>query len=375
MTLAASNADIIIDKGTCHVVFAYDVGVGIDLDEADQRITEMKERGRIKRKRSTPEYFDYRPPPLRIMQESDPIMIGEHSTQPWTDVLLYDFGAMSVSYRIPLEGHLLSLLPLSERLYENVQLLGDSRQRVEKLLATLGPAVDKSNIAPFVEDYTIFHLEQVTPKSALIDLMPRLAQRVAQILRCERESLSEQEVCDVTSCQVSFGLDDSTIIDWNGALIVGSEMEDVIAVLEFANVELLERRYLDDQLDKALDNAYEILAKLPRDGLRWPGSYQPDLRRIARLQVDSALLYERVANALKLLGDQFLARVYRLTSQRFHLSAWDESIQRKLETLESIYGKMADQTGNQRMEVLEWIIIILIAVSIILPFIPGFPGY
>ena len=37
--------------------------------------------------------------------------------------------------------------------------------------------------------------------------------------------------------------------------------------------------------------------------------------------------------------------------------------------------KLADQTGNRRMEVLEWIIIILIAVSIILPFIPGFPGY
>jgi uncharacterized Rmd1/YagE family protein len=36
---------------------------------------------------------------------------------------------------------------------------------------------------------------------------------------------------------------------------------------------------------------------------------------------------------------------------------------------------MADNAGNRRMEILEWIIIILIAISIILPFIPGFPGY
>jgi uncharacterized Rmd1/YagE family protein len=36
---------------------------------------------------------------------------------------------------------------------------------------------------------------------------------------------------------------------------------------------------------------------------------------------------------------------------------------------------MAGQTGNRRMEILEWIIIILIAISILLPFIPGFPGY
>ncbi len=72
-------------------------------------------------------------------------------------------------------------------------------------------------------------------------------------------------------------------------------------------------------------------------------------------------------NALKLLGDQFLARLYRKTSERFHLAEWDATIIRKLETLNSIYGKIADRATSRRMEVLEWIIIILIAVSILLP--------
>jgi len=78
-----------------------------------------------------------------------------------------------------------------------------------------------------------------------------------------------------------------------------------------------------------------------------------------------------VNNVLKLLGDQYLARVYRLTAQRFHLNEWDASILRKLETLESIYQKISDQMVSRRMEVLEWIIIILITISIILPFISG----
>jgi uncharacterized Rmd1/YagE family protein len=43
---------------------------------------------------------------------------------------------------------------------------------------------------------------------------------------------------------------------------------------------------------------------------------------------------------------------------------------RKLETLESIYGKMSDRTTTRRMEVLEWIIIVLIAVSIAVSFFP-----
>ena len=334
-----------------------------------------KERTRIPRRRPAPQYFDYRPLPLRVTQEIEPLVIADRATHSSVDALLYDFGAVSITYRIPLEGPFFSLLSLSEALYENAVLLEESRQRVHNLLNTIREAVEKADISPFVEDYTIFHVEESTPSLAEDQLLTSQIGEIAQILRCEREILSTQEINDATSCRVSFGTQDTAIIDWNGALIFGTEMEDVRAVLEFANVELLERRYLDQQLDDALDQAYEALARRPWDRFRWPGSFQTDLRRIAQLQVDSALLFERVTNTLKLLGDQYLARVYRLSSQRFHLQGWDASIQRKLETLESIYGKLADQTGNRRMEVLEWIIIILIAVSIVLPFIPGFPGY
>jgi hypothetical protein len=50
-------------------------------------------------------------------------------------------------------------------------------------------------------------------------------------------------------------------------------------------------------------------------------------------------------------------------------------ILRKLDTLDTIYGKMADRAATRRMEVLEWIIIILIAVSITVSFLPGYSGH
>ena len=80
---------------------------------------------------------------------------------------------------------------------------------------------------------------------------------------------------------------------------------------------------------------------------------------------------------MKLLGDQYLARVYRVVSQRFSFGgAWDASILRKLrQTLESIYGKMSDRAGTRRMEVLEWIIIILITLSIAISFLPIGAGH
>ena len=64
-----------------------------------------------------------------------------------------------------------------------------------------------------------------------------------------------------------------------------------------------------------------------------------------------------------------MARVYRMVNRRFHLDEWDSSIFRKLETLESIYEKISNQASNRRMEILEWVIIFLIAFSIALEFI------
>ena len=44
------------------------------------------------------------------------------------------------------------------------------------------------------------------------------------------------------------------------------------------------------------------------------------------------------------------------------LGPWqDVSILRKLQTLESIYEKISDQATNRRMEILEWVSILLIA--------------
>lgn len=364
-----------IQDGRCIVVFAYDVGASIQIDEAEQLITATKERGRIKRKRPAPEYFDYHPLPLRITQELDSISLGANHTLRTVETVLYDFGAIMVTYQIPLAGPFASLLPLSEALYENPQLLEGTFRHVQSLLTTLGPAIEKPNISEFVEDYAIFHIFSTQPALNLSQFVQQYGTLLSQILRCEDQPLSEQEIHDATTSQIAFGTQDLTLIDWNAALMIGQEMDDVRAVLEFANVELVERRFLDHQLDEALDEAYGALTQERRHGFRWPGSSDANLRRIARMQVDSAILFERVTNTLKLFGDQYLARVSRLTSQRFHLQSWDTSILRKLNTLDNLYDKMAGQTGNQRMEILEWIIIILIAISILLPFIPGFPGY
>jgi hypothetical protein len=359
----------IIQSGVAYVLFAYDSARSIKLDQAEQRIQETTKRETLKHKRKAPSYFEYQPPPLRIMHEIEPVNLGRYRVDSSVDLLVYDFGAVAVIYRIPIQGSIESLLELSEELYDNDFLLTESRIRVSQLLKVMGDAVSEAGIAEVVEDYVIYQIESFLPPFDVSALNSTKAQWIAKVLRAERQPLSGQEVDDALAAKISFALDDLTIVDWNAALLVDREGEDIRAVLEFANVELLEMRYLDHKLDRALDRAYEALSRRSWSLPRMLGYYSADLRRVAELQVDNALLFEGVNNTLKLLGDQYLARVYALVNRRFHLDEWDTSILRKLETLESIYEKISDQAANRRMEILEWVIILLIAGSIALELI------
>jgi hypothetical protein len=353
-------------QGLCSALFAYDVGLAIDLDRAERRVREATERGGIRARRRTPQYFEFRPAPLRVTQEAAPIALGAFSSEPRVEVTLFDFGAVSVCYRFPVPGRLDDMLTLAESLFENAALLEDSRTRVAQLVHAFADAVERPTIAAEVEDYVIFRLDMPLPE----DRPGANDSAIAQVLRCERAPLAQDEVRDATAQRLSYTPEDIALVDWNAALVAGREMDDVQAVLEFVNVALLEMRLLDRQLDRALDQAYDSLARRSWARLL-PGYGDAQAVRIGQMQVDSAIAFERVTNTLKLIGDQYLARVYRLAAQRFHLESWDRGIQRKLQTLESIYEKITDRVATRRLELLEWIIIVLIAISILLPFIPG----
>jgi len=370
-------------RGLCWVVFSYDIGMAIDLARArallDQAAEPSLQKEGERHTRRAPRYFEFRPAPVRVTRPVEPLKLASCETLPVADCTLYDFGAMTVTFMVRADGPLESLMSLSEDLYESRVLLEASRRLAERVVSHAGAAVTRPNFGPHVEDYAIYRLRPVTADGTPIpgpvrSMIEAHAGTLARILRADHQALSAQEVGDAMSCQISYSPGDAAVIDWNAAILFLDEPEDVRSVLEFANVELLEMRHLDDQLDAAMDEAYQALSHPPRRSILqrlMPGAAGAQLRRIAELQMDSSLLFENVSNALKLLGDQYLARVYRLAAGRLHLPDWDASILRKLSVLESIYEKLADRQSGRRMEALEWIIIILIALSTVITLVPG----
>lgn len=277
------------------------------------------------------------------------------------------------------------LAPLAQRLFDCTELREDARGRVRLLGSRLAGALDRPELHPFVEDYTVYHARAwtTTARSHAEESLTRDARSVAALLLAEADGavLSDQSLASALSTRVSYSNRDATVIDWNAALVLGVEESDTLAVLEFANIELLQMRLLDDRLDAALDRSYGALLRRDAKG-RIPRSplgllidpNRAERRRLAALQMENAILFEGVNNALKLVGDEHLARLYAAAARRFHLADWDLSIIRKLRTVDDLSQKLAEEASARRMEVLEWIIIILIAASMVLPFLPGLGG-
>ena len=250
-----TSSEWMIQNGSCFVLFAYDAARSIKLEEAERRVHEATQRQTIPRKRRAPSYFEYQPPPLRLSQDIEPLNIAGIPTRETADIILYDFGAVTVTYNLPIAGCFLDLLRLAEELYDNELLLSDSRLRVEQFLKVIGDAATQASLAPIVEDYLVFHIESFTRPFDAGRFFVENSHQIARILRAERQALSDQEFDDALAARISYGIEDFTVVDWNAALLIDREGEDVRAVLDFANVELLEMRYLDQRLDRALDQA------------------------------------------------------------------------------------------------------------------------
>lgn len=380
-------------EGDCWAFFAFDVGYGIDLNAAEKLLAatsgmteEMRRKG-ITHQRRAPHYLQFKPAPLRVDQPAavpSSLELAGFRPAPRVECTLYDFGAVSVAYRIPLANHgspaegvaLGSLVELSYSLAEQTVLQAEARRCTTDLVKRLEGAIERPMLIDIVEDFTVYHARRWAPDRPTDRIVDDHGESIARLLLSERGHLSPQAVEAALSAQLSYSPADVAVIDWNAALILDEQAEDALAVLEFANVELLEMRFLDDRLDSILDRTYASVLQRDERG-RLPRSkiaplfdpHRSERRRVAALQMESAMLFEGINNALKLVGDQHLARLYALAARRLHLADWDQSILRKLHTADGLYQKLADEHSVRRMEVLEWIIIILIAFEGVLPFI------
>jgi hypothetical protein len=350
--------------GTLHVFVAFDWGDEIDFDRALKLIPPASFQELLRRRR-TPTSFSFRPPPLHLGLGPIALTLPEIGNVPSTAGLtVFDFGAVSLSLRAPLELPAETFLRLAGALADPILLVEQARVILKPIYQTLLPAItDAQWQADLSEEYFVF---QFAP-----DQMPCAANEawLAGLVHLESGPLSNEETAEALRIRLSYGPQDLFVPDWSAAALFDRDCDETLQTIEFANLQLLEFRNIDNRLDQSLADASRIIHPLSRSYLPFWRVYARPMRQLGELKVEANALFERTGNVLKLVGDAYLARVYRLVDTRFHLDAWEKNIQRKLEVAEGVYQVVSDQAGSFRGEFLELTVVILILIEIILAFV------
>jgi len=352
-------------RGNCQILYCLDLAREIDLVAAQQRLGTWQRVSFNHKSRVLT--GDAVLPPLRVRFDAKVFSVGPWNTVPTVELALYDLGTLCVTWRIPFDCPLEELVGLSANLYDNAPLLERSRELAVELLDSLGSAAQRPCLSDLVEDYFVFEVASLDGPIESLGTSERGT--LARVLRAEPDELSAQEIEDSLSDFVAYRARETCYVDWLGAFLCGTNSEDERLVLELATVELLGLRLLDAQLDTEINDACDLTGRASTRSYSL-SSQRRELQRVGSMQADGAVLHEGIDNALKLLGDDYLARLYRTAAERFHLNDWDASIERKLAVLRSVYQSLADFASHRRSETLEWIIIVLIGVEIALYFFP-----
>lgn len=349
--------------GTLHIHVAFDWGEEIDL----ARAASLRGAGghALPRRRRTPSSVEYRPLPVRFALPPVPLELREiGAVAVPAGATVFDFGGISVALHVPFRLDAASLTRLAGALAEPADLVRAVRAAVEPIYQQLLPGIAAPLWSNLSEEYFVFQLPPTAPMPSPQALLQNHAGWLAGLVCLEPEPLSDEGIAEALRLHLSYSPDDLFLADWAAAFLLDSDCEETLLAIEFANLQLLEYRHIDQRLDDVVAIADRLIHGLTRSRLPFWRTYSHQLRLLGELKVEANGLFERTGNVLKLVGDQYLARLYRLLARRFHLKEWEQSIQRKLEVLEGTYQVVSDQAESFRAEFLEWTVIVLIAVEI-----------
>jgi len=360
--LAESNGRF---SGILHTFVAFDWGEEVHLDKARQLVP--AELHLLPRRSRTPASIAYQSPPLRL--ELSPLILSLPvlgTIQAQADLMVFDFGTVSLSLQFPFQLTAPDLTQFAGTLSDPSPFVTAAREALEPIYRKLLSTIQNPNWIDLSEEYFVFQLNPESMSSTPDQLLAEHAGWLAGLVRLEAEPLSESEIAEALRLWLRYTPHDLIITDWTAALVVDRDCREILETMAFANLQLLEFRHIDNRLDTRLKVAYELIHQLARTWLPIWRSYSRPLRDLGELNVEVNEMFERASNALTLVGDPYIARLYQQLAIRFHLDEWGKNIRRSISVLEGIYEAVSDQAATYRTEALEIVVVLLILTEILL---------
>jgi hypothetical protein len=351
-------------KGEVVYLYAFDVADEIITSRVREILSEKPFPFQIRLEHTFPKDI----PLYRPLAIEPPALSERMAGQPVRLLIrVYDVGVVSVTMRVAVSvAGLQDLMPFHRAQLDGGRTLDSvARGLCTAVCQNLRAFMIRPSDPPEPEAYTAFCITEVPDVSDVHIWLSQERRAVAGLLSetpCDR--LSEPLVNEVLRVQRSFKRTDLIVIDWDASLVVDLEgyVDDVLYVLELANLQLEEFRVMDRRLDAYFERVY---IDLDRHRLPVFGGSATVLRALRRFRVDLSKLADEVTHITKLFGDWYLARVYLGARDRFYIDQWRTSVEQRLTQLDHLYSVVHAEVYDRRMLWLEMVIVILFVVDLI----------
>lgn len=307
--------------------------------------------------------------PLEVTRDVEAFDCDGFRTADSVALTIYDFGAVSARFSIPVvDVRAEALVRLSALLSGNVDIHNRARHVVARLLDEIVTAVQEPALGDTAEDYAVFRL--VLPEGAgqsVHAFAASHARTCAQIIRAEVEELSDQSIRQALERMFSCYAAEAVMIGWCSTVVL-TESNDaprlsslLLAPLELANTQLLEFRYFFQQLD-ALSSTSE--AALLRGKIS-AKEYLP----LDKLMLGLSEMFGLITSGLEVFDNERLADVHEMAGVVFRFPQKIDIVQAELAHLSNVTERIDqkhDVTHSHRLEV---IVIVLILIEVVRAFL------
>ncbi|WII72210.1 hypothetical protein QJS83_17240 [Bdellovibrio sp. 22V] len=352
-------------EGRILVYRVFDIGKDVDLEKAQSRFegSTFAQRFHLNRRSKA---MIINNAPLSLFLETSRYEVLGHMLDLEISAKIWHFGALSVtlSLRLPSAIDWNRLIEMGNFLENDLQLHELAKQRVEQVVQSFDPSRLDFVRWQTYEDYICYFFKNLEgcEQSALSIFERYDVYRL--ILSENNEMLAESIKKGIAESTFQYSRNDLSIIDWNSAIVVEpSGSLDIPDVIEFALCQLLEMRYYDDILDEKLTYLYSSLEK--KKASIFQNYYVRLSKEAAQIYLEISDTIESVENSMKVVGDFYLAKIFRAALMRLRFKDWQESVDKKLNSIAQVSRLFVSESHEKKSQLLEIIIIVLIAIEVV----------
>ena len=358
-------------KGEIIYTYFYDFTDRINLTEIKNYLRGAQEFSFFEYGKAVPEGLNPFELPILLNSGKKEVKFDSLSLSVNVQCVIYSVGAMAIRVRAPIEDisqQLMDKITFDKRFEKRFKEIADeAKNRVEKSLSKYLMVKEKK----IFEMYRQYFLEQ-TPK----DFFEKNKSWIAGVLLDEQNyrDLSEDYINNTLKRNVAYYKYDSFIIDWDAMFVISSSnYENEITVSDTANIQLLEYRVYQDEIDRMIGSVNERFSRIQRS----PWYILLTRRNMIRLSNNISDFYaeykdliDDVNKIVMSFGEWYLARIYAALSDSFRLNDIEKRLQSTFDMLVNIRSFIQDQVSEDSSSFLEWIVILLFVIEIIIIVLP-----